>query len=232
MASPASTEVTSVPAFRTQSYFPIGSGDAFSAAFTYGWAVRGLTAGGAAIFASRAAAAYCAAPRVSFSEQDVRDALFEPIRPTRDGRQPRRVYLAGPFFTTADRWLVEEAYEALAHQGVTVFSPFHDVGVGPAETVAPADLRGLDESDAVFAIVDGFDAGTLFEIGYARARDIPVVALVQNAPQEPLKMLVGSGCDVVDDFVTALYRASWAAQERTVSVTEASTDNAATPFAP
>jgi nucleoside 2-deoxyribosyltransferase len=209
-------EVVRVPAFRTPAVFPIGSGDVFSAAFTVAWAVRGFAPAAAAMFASRAAAAYCAAPRVPLPVDAHPGSDLRPIRPTAGGRQPRRVYLAGPFFTTAERWLVEEAYATLSHQGVAVFSPFHDVGVGPAHLVAPADLRGLEETDAVFAIVDGFDAGTLFEVGYARSHGIPVVAFVQNEPAEPLKMLVGTDCELVDDFASALYHAAWAAQERGV----------------
>jgi nucleoside 2-deoxyribosyltransferase len=96
--------------------------------------------------------------------------------------------------------------------GLKVFSPCHDVGVGTAHEVAPKDLEALRQSRAVFALVDGLDAGTIFEVGYARACDIPVIALAQSTAEEPLKMILGSGCDIVPDFVTAIYRNSWASQ--------------------
>ena len=207
--------VEDVPAFRTETVFPIGSGDVFSAVFAHHWAERGIPPVEAAAEASRATAWYCATQRLPVPQgATIGQILKGPIRPTAGGRQPRRIYLAGPFFTTSERWLVEESRDALRQQGLSVFSPFHDVGVGPASEVVPKDIEALNACDAVFAIVDGFDAGTLFEVGYARSRGVPVVAFVQNEPEEPLKMLVGTGCQIVDEFVSAIYRASWAALEQ------------------
>jgi len=51
----------------------------------------------------------------------------------------------------------------------------------------------------------------VFEAGYARAHQKPVVAFAQCTPEESLKMIAGTGCEVVDDFVTAIYRVAWAA---------------------
>jgi nucleoside 2-deoxyribosyltransferase len=119
------------------------------------------------------------------------------------------VYLAGPFFSMGQRWVIDEALHALQDFRVPVFSPVHEVGPGPAEIVGPADLKGLAGCDSVLAIVDGLDAGTIFEIGYARAQGKPVYALAQTVASEDLKMLQGSGCRVFDDFVTAVHHAVW-----------------------
>jgi nucleoside 2-deoxyribosyltransferase len=78
-----------------------------------------------------------------------------------------------------------------------------------ADDVVPQDLQALDKADAVFAVVDGLDSGTLFEIGYARAKSIPVVAFVQNETPEDLKMLQGSDCIICSDFSTAVYTLNW-----------------------
>jgi nucleoside 2-deoxyribosyltransferase len=107
---------------------------------------------------------------------------------------------------------VEESRLALQGMGLHVFSPLHEVGMGRAHDVAPKDIEGLKASRAVLALVDGLDTGTVFEIGYARSLDKPVVVLAQSTPEEPLKMLAGTACDVVPDFVTALYRVAWAAR--------------------
>ena len=96
--------------------------------------------------------------------------------------------------------------------GLRVFSPLHDVGMGRGQDVAPKDIEALKVSRAMLALVDGLDAGTLFEIGYARSLGIPVVVLAESTPEEPLKMLTGTSCDVVSDFVTAIYRTAWAAR--------------------
>jgi len=53
--------------------------------------------------------------------------------------------------------------------GLRVFSPYHDVGIGIGKDVAPKDIEALKRSRAVLAIIDGVDTGTIFEVGYARA---------------------------------------------------------------
>ncbi|TIX42544.1 MAG: nucleoside 2-deoxyribosyltransferase, partial [Mesorhizobium sp.] len=120
-----------------------------------------------------------------------------------------RIYLAAPFFDLGQRWLVEEARLALIDAGADVFSPVHEIGPGKATVVAPADLNGLDGCDVVFAILNGMDPGTVFEVGYARKKGIPIVALAENEKEEDLKMFVGSGTIVAQDFVTAIYKAIW-----------------------
>ena len=124
------------------------------------------------------------------------------------------MYVAGPFFSIAERWLVDEARGALLDQGVAVFSPFHDVGVGPANEVVHQDLAAIDKCDAMLAIMDGTDPGTVFEIGYARSRGVPVVVLAENVRDESMKMTSGSGCQLMTDFVSAVYKSAWAALER------------------
>jgi hypothetical protein len=196
-----------VPAFRTPSVFSIGSGDMFAAAFTYFWAKESLPPEKAADLASRATARYCASQSAELVERSELEASAYPALTSNGGK----AYLAGPFFTLAERWLVEEARAHLRGMHIDVFSPVHDVGFGTAEEVAPADLAGLNECDRVLALVDSADPGTLFEVGYARKCNIPVVALTQTLSEEKKKMLVGSGCECTDDFVTALYLTAWIA---------------------
>lgn len=75
--------------------------------------------------------------------------------------------------------------------------------------VAEADLAGLEECDRVFAILDGLDAGTLFEVGYARKMGIPVYGYGETIEPENSKMITGSGCHLIPDFATAIYFAGW-----------------------
>ena len=96
---------------------------------------------------------------------------------------------------------------------MTVFSPYHDVGEGEAEDVVPKDIEALDVCDCVFAIVDGLDSGTLFEIGYAVAKGKKVVVYVENETEGTLKMLKGTGCEIESDFTTAVYKTIWNATE-------------------
>jgi nucleoside 2-deoxyribosyltransferase len=194
-----------VPAYRTNNVFTIGTGDVFAAMFAAHWGVHGKSPKEAADLASRGVAAY-----VDTMTLPVPPAheLIRTTRPTAVG-VGGLVYLAGPFFTLGQRWLIDESRRCLREMGLKVFSPVHDVGPGKAEEVAQPDLDALSKCDVVFGILDGLDSGTLFEIGYARAEKKPVYALAQAVSEEDLKMVVGSKCNVFDDFVTALHRLSW-----------------------
>lgn len=45
----------------------------------------------------------------------------------------------------------------------------------------------------------------VFEIGFARAIGKSVYVFSQNVAEEDLKMVVGTGCNVFNDFVTAIF---------------------------
>ena len=195
---------TALPAFRTDHVFTISSGDVFAATFALLWGVEGCEPVEAANLASKAVASYVDTASLPTPGIDGLGAYATPAM-----RQPGLIYLASPFFSLGQRWLVDEARRCLLELGLEVFSPVHDVGHGPAETVAPQDLAMLDKCDAVFVILDGIDSGTVFEVGYARALKKPVYALAQSVGVEDLKMIVGSDCRVFDDFVTALHHVAW-----------------------
>ena len=198
--------VDHVPAYRSGNVFKIGSGDVFSAAFTQFWAVEGRSPREAADLASRAVSRYVDTRSLPIPSAD--DLMAADLVPLKAGTG--RVYLAAPFFNLAERWVVEEVRNQLVDMGVPVFSPLHEIGEGPGEIVAPQDLAGLDECQVVLAILNGSDAGTVFEVGYAVAKGIPVVALAQNMRPEDLKMPQGTGCTIVSDLATAIYQAIWA----------------------
>jgi nucleoside 2-deoxyribosyltransferase len=195
-----------ISAYHSELVWTIGSGDCFAAAFTQAWAIDGLDPVQAADSASRAVAQY-SHTRSLQGHMSSRERLQERMEPVL-GR-PGKVYLAGPFFTLAERWLVEEARDHLQDMGMAVFSPVHDVGYGAGVEVAPLDLQGLDTCDRVLALLPGGDPGTIFEIGYAVSKKIPVVAYTEHVPDEHLKMLQGTGCRLTDDFVTAIHHTCW-----------------------
>ncbi|MET4127945.1 PfkB family carbohydrate kinase [Roseovarius sp. MBR-6] len=195
-----------VPPYQSARVYKIGTGDVFSAAFAENWMLAGRSAPDAADVASRCVAHY-AQTRTPAVRAEEAISVGEPIKPGVGGQ----VYIAGPFFTTHELWLVEEAYRGLKELGVKVFSPYHEIGLGQPSEVVPADLAALDQSTAVLALLDGGDPGTLFEVGYATRIGLPVVALAQSTKASDLTMLLGSpNCRVVDDFSTALYHVAWA----------------------
>ena len=199
------TGTTRVPPYRSSAVWTLGSGDVFAAMFAVRWAVHGDNPVEAARLASAAVSAYADNRELPVPTTEAllhREAIATVAR-------GGKAYLASPFFTVSQRWLIDEVRQGLDDLGLGVFSPLHEVGSGPAHEVAPADIAALKECDVVFAILDGLDSGTMFEVGYARALDKPVYALAQNVSEQDLKMIEGSGCRVYHDLVTALHHATW-----------------------
>ena len=186
--------------------FKIGSGDVFSAAFALYWGERKLDPATAADLASKSVSYFVDGHVLPLDdvEQDLKRRIVA-------GSSEGKIYLAGPFFDLAQRWMIEETLRVLTKLGANVFSPLHEVGTGHIAVIAQADLNGLHGCSKVLALLDGMDPGTVFEVGYARALGIPVVALVERSDSEHLTMIEGSGCDVVNDFATAIYRVLWTA---------------------
>ncbi len=200
-----STDSHWIPLFKTPSVWSVGSGDIFSAVFAWKWAIEKLPATEAAHWASRFTAHYCQRKEFSFP-LPAAPALFEAANRTEKGR---KVYLAGPFFTMAERWLTNELRDKLLEFGNAVFSPLHDVGHGPPNQVVGPDLEGIRNAEVMIAVATGLDAGTLFEIGYAKALGKRVIVLAENTAEADLTMLIGTGCEITADFTTAVYQASW-----------------------
>jgi nucleoside 2-deoxyribosyltransferase len=200
----------SIPAYRSSHVWKIGSGDCFAAHFAASWLVNRQTAADSAELASKATAFYCDT-RGMPTVEDLAAWAPKPIVPSQrfiDGYKPL-VYLAGPFFTLADLWMVNEARSSLIATGLRVFSPYHDVGYGSADDVVVKDLDAIESCDLLLAIADGMDPGTIYEAGYARAKKKPVVVYSESEPEEAKKMMQGSECEMCDDFVTAIYQTLW-----------------------
>ncbi|MBD8204779.1 PfkB family carbohydrate kinase [Pseudomonas viridiflava] len=201
-----------VPAFRTRNVWKVGSGDTFAGHFAQAWMAEGLSAPEAAARASKATAYYCDTQGYPTPNQLTRYHA-EPLKPSErflSGFVPQ-VYLAGPFFSLAQLWMINQARSDLTALGLKVFSPYHDVGLGSAEEVVQKDLDAIHECDLLFAVGDGLDAGTIYEIGYAKALNRPVVLYAENESAENKKMMEGSGCRITNDYVSAIYQTVWEA---------------------
>lgn len=194
--------VTRIGPRPTDTVQPIGSGDAFSAVFAHQYGVESRTSMEAADRASDFTASYVS------SRSEIAYGEGETIAQIPFGPRPR-VYLASPFFDLGQLWVVDLVRRALIELGADPFSPYHDVGVGGLE-VAARDLAGLDASNSVLALLDAFDTGTVFEVGYAVRNGTPVVAYLDPRKTDQLTMIEGAGVEVTDDLATSIYRAIWA----------------------
>jgi len=199
---------TWVGAHPTPIVHKLGSGDVFSAAFAHAWH-SGSAPVDAARFASAATAWWCDGNGLQLSPAALAGEAPDAGSNELDnaGRAPL-IYLAGPFFSIEQRWLIDQCKMFLEGAGARVFSPVHEIGLGGPE-VAEADLAGLSRCDSVFAILDGWDPGTLFETGWATAQSIPVVIAGGAGHTEGATMLIGTGAEHHTDYTSAMYRAIW-----------------------
>lgn len=199
------SEPYKIPVYKTDKVWPIGSGDVFSSAFALNL-FKGMDIRSCAVEASKSTALYCSSKDLAVNEKKSSFSFSELII---DKIPTGQIYLAGPFFNFTQRWLVSEIRRTFLGFGLNVFSPFHDVGHGKAKDVVHKDIEGIASSKVMFAIVDGLDSGTIFEIGYAICKKIPVIVYVQNETEESLKMLEGTGCVIESDLTTAIYKLYW-----------------------
>jgi len=100
-----------------------------------------------------------------------------------------KIFIAGPLFSEAEREFNLKVDRYLHDQGFETFLPQRDVGKlwdrakgrksHKYRKIYEEDLKGLEWSDGVVAVLDGtdVDSGTAFEIGYATARGKPVIGL-------------------------------------------------------
>ncbi|WP_187271185.1 carbohydrate kinase family protein [Neolewinella aurantiaca] len=134
------SDAETIPVFLTDRVWTIGSGDIFSTMFATCW-FDGMSAKESAHHASLATALYCNSKEIS----EVKNLSSDRFKPLHIVNVPsHQVYLAGPFFTMAERWIINETWKSLRGFGLSVFSPFHDVGLGKADDVVKKDIQGLD----------------------------------------------------------------------------------------
>ncbi len=196
-----------IGAYLTNKVNPIGSGDVFSGVFAYFWADLRLSPEEAANNASKATAEWVF--RGPFQVINRNKKVTAPNAEVRVFGKVSTVYLAAPFFTTSERWLVNLCRNALKDLGARVFSPSHDVGFGSSEAVVVGDIDGLNKSKSMIALLDGKDPGTLFEIGYGTAVDKRIVVYVSSNDNTNLTMIAGSQAHIHKDLSSAIYDAIW-----------------------
>ena len=135
------------------------------------------------------------------------------------------IYLAAPLFDITQRTtnrLIAKAiaekmpgFEVVLPQDIKYHDKFNDKRAFGA--IYDACIKGIEGAAAVVAILDGADAdsGTAFEVGYARARNVPVIGVrTDYRPNQEggLNLMLARGCAAVvhrpafDENVEALAR--------------------------
>ena len=101
-----------------------------------------------------------------------------------------KVYLAGPFFNKKERIIIERVHKILKEKGLNVFAPMeHFIENGEnmsnrkwGKAVFKMDVEAIDECDIVVCVYYGMysDTGTAWELGYAYAKNKPVILVHIN----------------------------------------------------
>ena len=200
-----SNGTSQVPAYRTDRVWKIGSGDCFVAYFADAWMQhQGKPPGGGCRSRLPCHSLLLRHTRLPDGRTMLAKLNLVPVQLSTAYRQGtrRQVYLAGPFFDLCHRCgSCSKRAPIWRGMGLKVLSPYHEYRtLGSAEDVVAKDLEGLQTSDLVLAITNGLDAGTIFEIGYARALNKPVIVYSERHNDESLKMMKGSNCIICDDY--------------------------------
>jgi nucleoside 2-deoxyribosyltransferase len=118
-----------------------------------------------------------------------------------------KIYLAAPLFTQVERRWNREMAKAIeaALPNCAVFLP-QDIKVSHRfndprhfAVIFRSCLQGIEEADAIVAVLDGADAdsGTSFEIGYAYARRKPIIGVrtdFRRSQEKGLNIMLARAC--------------------------------------
>lgn len=128
-----------------------------------------------------------------------------------------KVYLASPFFNEEQVEREERLKKKLRGLGITVLSPKEFCFCPPDASdelrtkTFEDNLKHIEEADAVFAITNGKDMGTIFEAGYAYGISKPIIYFCEKLIGQFNLMLAQSGNVVLtndsftlDDIQSAL----------------------------
>ncbi|NMM97359.1 MULTISPECIES: nucleoside 2-deoxyribosyltransferase [Bifidobacterium] len=109
-------------------------------------------------------------------------------------------YVAGPFFDPEQTESMERLEQVMEDHGCKLFKPRF---VSQIEDVGPEgcfadDIRGINSAKAVIANLMDEDAGTMFEIGYAYSRGIPVFGYREGlTPMDRVNLMVAQAVNMV-----------------------------------
>jgi len=101
-----------------------------------------------------------------------------------------KAYIAGPLCLESERKHLEEIDKICKNLGIKTFLPHRDCGLWKEgkniKKIAEGDIRAFESCDFLIANLNGFNigAGTAWEMGYAFAKKIPIIAVKTDRKKE------------------------------------------------
>lgn len=118
----------------------------------------------------------------------------------------RKMYLAGPFFNEEQRATMGRLEWMLKQRGIEFFSPRLECFCPPDATQEQrkesyqANIDHINVAPSVLARIDDFDPGTMYEIGWAQAKEIPVFAFTTVEGRGLNLMLAAGGVRIIQGW--------------------------------
>lgn len=208
-------ETIEIPAYKSNVVCTLGSGDAFGGALAATFLETGDIEYSVQVGSCVAA---------NFIESFVIEAVIDKVGVEKDihyrekfiinEASPKRIYLAGPFFSKQELNWVNHVGKRLEDACFTILSPSRENGVihndtslEQRESIFQADINLLNSADIVVALLDHDDPGTCFEIGFAFEKGIPVYGY--KTSQTNLNNMIQFGCvqttDNIEELIRVLY---------------------------
>lgn len=134
----------------------------------------------------------------------------------------KSLYFASPFFTPEQVEREERLKGKLRELGFEVFSPKEmchlpkNATIEEQTKVFEGNLTNMHGVDAVFAVTDGKDIGTIWETGYAYAIRKPIIYYCETLGNGVFNiMLARSGVEVITNYEDVTYEKISMADELT-----------------
>lgn len=116
--------------------------------------------------------------------------------------QPERhVYLAAPFFNDTQR-NVCSFIERHERDTLPIYSPRIDGGVltpdatnEQREAIFTSNTDAIDDASWVLAVIDDFDSGVIWEMGYAWGQAVPTLGY-SDVPGRGLNVMLAGSCSL------------------------------------
>ncbi len=208
LVCPPSGPVIVIPSFLSDFRLTVGAGDAYDAAFLASVLAEGSDLRAAGVNASRIAATVIESTEIDPStclRVGAHTSSRCPVFLSPQKAQSLQVYVAGHFHSAPLRAVIEDIASVVGRLGMRTFVPHRDVGVvgslGLTQQQAyNADMKGLRDSQAVIALLDGAGrGGTFIEMGVAAERNLPIIGLCMDKTMPLSSMVMGACSDIVCD---------------------------------
>jgi len=116
----------------------------------------------------------------------------------------KRAYIAAPFFNPAQLQIVESIKDILTVNHVPYFSPKDESmfkqGDDPKQILLK-NVYAIKAAPYVIVVTDGKDVGTIFEAGYAFAKDVPILYVwFGYTPELKFNLMLGASGHVVHTY--------------------------------